>query len=60
MKKARVIYNPVAGKELMKKNLADILDVLEQAGFEASAFATTQKKIRRKTKHDASQKPAMT
>ncbi len=41
MKKARVIYNPVAGKELMKKNLADILDVLEQAGFEASAFATT-------------------
>lgn len=41
MKKARVIYNPVSGKELMKKNLADILDVLEEAGFEASAFATT-------------------
>ncbi|GMC04870.1 hypothetical protein K4E_24520 [Enterococcus thailandicus] len=25
MKKARVIYNPTSGKELLKKNLADIL-----------------------------------
>ncbi|MFV0558290.1 MAG: diacylglycerol kinase [Enterococcus sp.] len=41
MKKARVIYNPTSGKELLKRNLADILDVLERAGFEASAFATT-------------------
>lgn len=41
MKKARVIYNPTSGKELMKKNLADILAVLEEAGYEASAFATT-------------------
>ena len=41
MKRARVIYNPTSGKELMRKNLPDILDVLEQAGFEASAFATT-------------------
>lgn len=41
MKKARVIYNPTSGKETMKKNLADILEVLEQAGYEASAFATT-------------------
>lgn len=41
MKKARVIYNPTSGKELLKKNLADILHVLEKAGYEASAFATT-------------------
>lgn len=41
MKKARVIYNPTSGKETMKKNLADILAILEQAGYEASAFATT-------------------
>lgn len=41
MKKARVIYNPTSGKEALKRNLADILDVLEQAGYEASAFATT-------------------
>ncbi|MGX7058402.1 diacylglycerol kinase [Vagococcus humatus] len=38
--KARVIYNPTSGKELLKKNLPDILDILENAGYEASAFAT--------------------
>ena len=41
MKRARVIYNPTSGKETMKKNLADILAILEQAGYETSAFATT-------------------
>jgi diacylglycerol kinase (ATP) len=41
MKKARVIYNPTSGKELLKKNLADILQVLEDSGYEASAYATT-------------------
>ena len=39
--KARLIYNPVSGHEQMPKNVADILDVLEQAGYEASAFRTT-------------------
>lgn len=39
--KARLIYNPVSGKEMVKKSLADILDVLERAGYETSAFATT-------------------
>ncbi|MGM8215993.1 diacylglycerol kinase [Bacillaceae bacterium W0354] len=46
MKRARVIYNPTSGKELMKKSLPDVLDRLEQAGFEASAHAT-------KGEHDA-------
>lgn len=41
MKKARVIYNPTSGKEALKSKLADILDILETAGYEASAFATT-------------------
>lgn len=41
MKKARVIYNPTSGKELVKKNLADILSILEECGYEASAYATT-------------------
>lgn len=41
MLKARVIYNPKSGKELMKKNLPDILAILESEGYEASAFATT-------------------
>lgn len=41
MKKARVIYNPTSGKELLKQHLAEILEVLEKAGYEASAFRTT-------------------
>lgn len=44
-KKARLIYNPVSGHEQMPKNVADILDVLEQAGYEASAFRTTPAKM---------------
>ncbi|RMC51152.1 diacylglycerol kinase family lipid kinase [Lactobacillus sp. ESL0225] len=43
-KKARLIYNPVSGHEQMPKNVADILNVLEQAGYEASAFRTTPQK----------------
>ncbi|MGX7030808.1 diacylglycerol kinase [Vagococcus zengguangii] len=39
--RARVIYNPTSGKELMKRHLPDILAILEEAGYEASAYATT-------------------
>lgn len=38
--RARLIYNPTSGKELVKKNIAEILDVMEQAGYESSAYAT--------------------
>ncbi|VDG96587.1 Diacylglycerol kinase [Lysinibacillus sphaericus] len=41
MKRARIIYNPTAGREVFRKNLADVLMRLEQAGYEASAHATT-------------------
>lgn len=41
MKKARIIYNPTAGKEAVKKELPIILETLELAGFETSAHATT-------------------
>lgn len=41
-KKARLIYNPVSGREQMLQNVADILNVLEQAGFEASALELRQ------------------
>ncbi len=44
-RKARLIYNPVSGHEQMPKNVADILNVLEQAGYEASAFRTTAAKL---------------
>lgn len=40
-KSARVIYNPTSGREIIKKNLADVLLILEQAGYVASAHATT-------------------
>lgn len=40
MKRARIIYNPTSGREHFKKELATVLDRLEQAGFETSAHAT--------------------
>ena len=39
--RARLIYNPTSGKKVLKKNLADILNVMEEAGYESSAYATT-------------------
>ena len=38
--RARIIYNPVSGKEIIKKNLVEILQILETAGYETSAFET--------------------
>ncbi|KRM93107.1 diacylglycerol kinase [Lentilactobacillus senioris] len=43
-KRARVIYNPTAGRELMKQKMIDILGIFEEAGYETSAFATTPEK----------------
>lgn len=40
-KRARLIYNPVSGQEMMKKHVADVLHILEGFGYEASAFQTT-------------------
>lgn len=39
--RARIIYNPTSGKEIIKKYLVDIMQILEGAGYETSAFATT-------------------
>ncbi|MFC7393450.1 diacylglycerol kinase [Scopulibacillus cellulosilyticus] len=41
MKRARLIYNPTSGRELMKKNLPYILNRLERAGYETSTHATS-------------------
>ncbi|MCM3727145.1 diacylglycerol kinase [Neobacillus cucumis] len=41
MKRARLIYNPTSGREILKKNLPEILEKLEIAGYEASCHATT-------------------
>ncbi|MFN7251386.1 MAG: diacylglycerol kinase [Anaerobacillus sp.] len=43
MKRARLIYNPSAGREHVKRQLPYILDRLEGVGYEASAHATTGK-----------------
>jgi diacylglycerol kinase (ATP) len=40
MKRARLIYNPTSGREILKRNLPDILQKLEVAGYEASCHAT--------------------
>lgn len=40
-RRARLIYNPSSGQEIMKKNVADVLDRLENFGYESSAFQTT-------------------
>lgn len=39
-KKMLFIYNPHSGKGLVKKNLADILDVFTKKGFEVTAYPT--------------------
>lgn len=41
MKRARIIYNPTAGREQFKKDLPMVLERLEKAGYETSAHATT-------------------
>ncbi|KPC72568.1 lipid kinase [Thermoactinomyces vulgaris] len=43
MKRARLIYNPTAGRELVVKQLPQLLTKLEQAGFETSCYATTKR-----------------
>lgn len=37
-KRCRIIYNPTSGREAMKNDLVDILNILERAGYETSAF----------------------
>lgn len=41
MKRARIIYNPTSGRETFKRHLSEVLQKLEQAGYETSCHATT-------------------
>ena len=38
--RVRLIYNPTAGKEMFRSQLADVLRILEESGLEASCHAT--------------------
>ncbi|USG66466.1 diacylglycerol kinase [Brevibacillus ruminantium] len=40
MKRARLIYNPSSGREIVRRNLPEILELLESAGYETSCYAT--------------------
>ncbi|AAL97475.1 lipid kinase [Streptococcus pyogenes JRS4] len=42
--RARLIYNPTSGQELMRKSVPEVLDILEGFGYETSAFQTTAQK----------------
>ncbi|MFD1472756.1 diacylglycerol kinase [Companilactobacillus mishanensis] len=42
--RARLIYNPTSGHESLPNSVGDILNVMEQAGYEASAYRTTAAK----------------
>ncbi|PAF36384.1 diacylglycerol kinase [Terribacillus saccharophilus] len=41
MKRARIIYNPTSGKEAFRRELPDVLEIFEKAGYETSTHATT-------------------
>ncbi|MFB1050571.1 diacylglycerol kinase [Paraliobacillus sp. JSM ZJ581] len=41
MQRARIIYNPTSGREQFKKELPEVLQKFEQAGYETSVHATT-------------------
>ena len=41
MKRARIIYNPTSGREAFRKHLGEVLEKLENAGYETSCHATT-------------------
>lgn len=40
-KRARLIYNPTSGQEIMKRHIANVLDVLADLNYETSAYQTT-------------------
>ena len=40
MKKLLFIYNPHAGKELLKPRISDIVDIFVKAGYEVTIYPT--------------------
>ena len=48
MKKALFIYNPNAGKGLLKPKLSDIIDIIVKAGYEVVVYPTQNDEERKK------------
>ena len=42
-KRMLFIYNPRAGKEKIRSNLLDIIDIFTKAGYEVTAYPTQAK-----------------
>ena len=40
MKKLLFVYNPRAGKEMLKPRLSDVLDIFVKAGYEVTVHPT--------------------
>ena len=40
MKRLLFIYNPRAGKELLKPKLSDVIDIFVKAGYEVTVYPT--------------------
>jgi diacylglycerol kinase (ATP) len=56
MKRARLIYNPSAGREQVKRQLPYILERLESVGYETSAHATTGKDCAKRAARHAAER----
>lgn len=58
-KRARLIYNPTSGQEIIKQNIAEVLEVLEELGYETSAFRPSLNLYRPRKKQKELQKLAL-
>ena len=59
IKKARLIYNPTSGQEIIKKNIAEVLDVLEDVAMKPAPIKRLQNHFLPKMKQKEPLKPAL-
>ena len=59
-KRARLIYNPTSGQEIMKKNVAEVLDILKVLALKRQPFKQHQMKTQQKMRPLVQPKQAMT
>lgn len=59
-KRARLIYNPTSGQEIMKKNVAEVLDILEGLALKRQPFKQHQMRTQQKMRPLVRLKQALT